>query len=161
MTNIRISEASPLSLPALNRLFVNAVHNHFQYFPDHVRQRVIRDHSLWRLALAAADPRRVVLTAKQDHRIIGYAIGAKPTTGPAQLYWLYVEPDHRGSNIGLSLLSRMLKHLGAKGATDVSIATHDHRRYYERQGFKWVNNTIIDGVKMDILTFKVKASSDT
>jgi GNAT superfamily N-acetyltransferase len=157
MTNIRISEASVLSLPALNRLFVNAVHNHFQYFPEQVRTRVIRDHSIPRLTLAAVDPRRVLLVAKSDRRIVGYAIGAKPATGPAQIYWLYVEPDHRGSNIGLSLLSRMIKVLGAKGAAEVAIATHDHRRYYERQGFKWLSNTFIDGVEMDILTFKVKA----
>ncbi|MDF2461011.1 MAG: Acetyltransferase domain [Candidatus Saccharibacteria bacterium] len=157
MTNIRITEASVLSLPALNRLFVNAVHNHFQYFPEHVRNRVIKDHSLVRLSLAKVDPRRVLLVAKQDQRIIGYAIGAKPAIGPAQVYWLYVEPDHRGANIGLSLLSRMLKVLGSKGASEIAIATHDHRRYYERQGFKWVRNTMVYGVKMDILTFKVKA----
>jgi predicted N-acetyltransferase YhbS len=157
MTNIVISEASLTSLPALNRLFVNAVHQHFEYFPEPVRKSVIRDHSVWRLSLATVDPRRVVLVAKQDKHIIGYAIGAAPKVGPAQLFWLYVEPEHRGSNTGLSLLSRMLKLLGAKGAAEVSIATHDHRRYYERQGFKFVRNTVIDGVNMDILSFKLKA----
>jgi predicted N-acetyltransferase YhbS len=157
MTKIAISEASLPSLPHLRRLFVGAVQNHFQYFPEHIQRRVIREHSLWRLALAAVDPRRVVLVARSDKRIIGYAIGASPAVGPAQLFWLYVEPDQRGKNLGLSLLSRMLKTLGAKGAAEVSIATHDHRRYYERQGFKWVRHTTVDGVDMDILTFKVKA----
>jgi predicted N-acetyltransferase YhbS len=157
MTKIEITEASLPSLPALRRLFVGAVHNHFQYFPDHVRRRVIQEHSLWRLTMAAVDPKRVVLTAKSDNRIIGYAIGTAPKVGPAQLFWLYVEPDQRGKNLGLSLLSRMLKTLGAKGAAEVSLATHDHRRYYERQGFKWVRHTTIDGVDMDILTFKMKA----
>jgi predicted N-acetyltransferase YhbS len=155
MTNIVISEASLSSIPSLNRLFVKAVHQHFEYFPEPIRKSVIRDHSIWRLSLAAVDPKRVVLVAREDKHKIGYAIGAAPKVGPAQLFWLYVEPEHRGSNTGLSLLSRMLKILGAKGATVVSIATHDHRRYYERQGFKFVRNTIIDGVKMDILTFKL------
>ena len=157
MTKIVISEARLHQLPALNRLFVGAVHKHFGYFPSDVRSRVIHDHSLLRLILASADRRRVVLVARAGRRIVGYAIGASPSIGPAQLFWLYVEPDHRGANTGLSLLSRMIKLLGTKGAEVVSIATHDHRRYYERQGFKFVRKTVVDGVKMDILIFKVKA----
>jgi ribosomal protein S18 acetylase RimI-like enzyme len=157
MTKIVISEARLYQLPALNRLFVGAVKQHFDYFALDVRTKVIRDHSLLRLVLASADRRRVVLVATAGRRIVGYAIGASPANGPAQLFWLYVEPDHRGSNTGLSLLSRMIKLLGARGAKVVSIATHEHRRYYERQGFKFVRNMVVDGVKMDILTFKVKA----
>jgi ribosomal protein S18 acetylase RimI-like enzyme len=157
MTKIVISEARPHHLPALNRLFVAAVHQHFGYFAEDIRRRVIRDHSLLRLGLATADRRRVILVARAGRRIVGYAIGAAPADGPAQLFWLYVEPDHRGSNTGLSLLSRMLKLLAAKGADVVSLATHDHRHYYERQGFKFVRKTVVDGVKMDILIFKVKA----
>ena len=155
--NIEIHEASILSLPALNRLFKSAVEQHFQYFPPSVQQRVIEEHSVWRLTLGAVDPRRVVLVARANRRIVGYAIGAAPKAGPAQLFWLYVEPDHRGKNTGLSLLSRMLKLLGAKGAAEVAIATYDHRRYYERQGFKFLRQAEVDGVTMDILTFKLKA----
>jgi GNAT superfamily N-acetyltransferase len=157
MTKIVISEARPYQLPALNRLFVGAVHQHFGYFAEDIRRRVVRDHSLLRLGMATVDPRRIVLIARVGRRIVGYAIGAAPAIGPAQLFWLYVEPDHRGSNTGLSLLSRMLKLLGDKGAQVVSIATHDHRRYYERQGFRFVRKTVVDGVKMDILIFKLKA----
>jgi GNAT superfamily N-acetyltransferase len=156
MSQITISEASISSLPSLNRLFVDAVHNHFDYFPIPVRHQVIGQHSLPRLVLAWADSHRVLLVARSGNRIVGYAIGAAPRTGPAQLFWLYVEPDHRGANLGLKLLSRMLKVLADKGAETVSIATHDHRHYYERQGFKFVENTQLHGVQMDILTFRVK-----
>src|SRR5450759_1834126 len=126
MSRIIIAPASARSLFALHRLFAEAVATHFSYFPPEVQKRVIKDHSVFRLILATIDPHRVILVARQHGKIIGYAIGAAPSTGPAQLFWLYVDPDFRGANTGLSLLSRMLRHLQAKGAKVVSIATHDH-----------------------------------
>jgi ribosomal protein S18 acetylase RimI-like enzyme len=155
MSKIVIAPASAVSLVALRKLFASAVVRHFDYFPPDVQRRVIKDHSLYRLALATVDPRRAILTARSGRQIIGYAIGAAPKNGPAQLFWLYVDPDFRGANTGLSLLSRMLKHLAARGATKVSIATHDHRSYYERQGFKFIERREIDGVTMDVLVFKL------
>jgi predicted N-acetyltransferase YhbS len=154
--SVVITEASVLSLPALSRLFAKAVREQFNYFAEPVQTEVIREHSVTKLYMAAVDPRRVVLIAKLGDRVIGYAIGAAPKVGPAQLFWLYVEPDHRGNRLGLKLLSRMLHILGAKGAETVSIATHDHRYYYERQGFVFLKNTVVDGVNMDILTFKIR-----
>lgn len=156
MGRLTITQASILDLPTLHRMFVRAVEEHFNYFPPDTRAQVARDHSLLKLALGTADRRRVMLVAHQDGLMIGYAIGAAPATGPAQLFWLYVEPGHRGRNTGLKLLSRMLKVLAERGATLVSLATHDHRRYYERQGFKFHHHTRQNGVSMDILTFKIK-----
>jgi predicted N-acetyltransferase YhbS len=153
MARIVIASASPTSLLALNRLFSRAVTQHFSYFPESVQRKVIRDHSIPRLIRATIDPRRVILVAKCEGKIIGYAIGAAPAVGPAQLFWLYVDLKFRGENTGLSLLSRMLKHLAAMGARQVSIATHDHRAYYERQGFKFAEKKLINGVDMDILVF--------
>ncbi|GAC1372043.1 MAG: hypothetical protein NVSMB39_6270 [Candidatus Saccharimonadales bacterium] len=155
MTKVTISEASPRSLGALNKLLTEAVTGHFDYFSEDVQHRVVRDHSIPKLFLAMVDPQRVVLTAKHEGRLIGYAIGSAPAVGPAQLFWLYVNPQYRGANTGLSLLSRMLKMLSAKGAKQVSIATHDHRKYYERQGFKFVEHRQVHGVGMDILLFKL------
>jgi ribosomal protein S18 acetylase RimI-like enzyme len=155
MPRITIAQATPLSLPALSRLFAHAVRSNFTYFPQDVQQRVIREHGVPKLLLAWVDPRRILLTARHNGRIVGYAIGAVPPTGPSQLFWLYVDPEQRGANIGLSLLSRMLKLQAAKGAREVSIATHDHRRYYERQGFKFLRRATVDGVDLDILTFRI------
>jgi ribosomal protein S18 acetylase RimI-like enzyme len=156
MSQINIAQATIPSLPATSRLFARAVDTNFTYFSEAVRRRVIREHSIGKLLLATLDPRRIVLIARTGGRIIGYCLGAAPTKGPAQIYWLYVAPDHRGANIGLSLMSRMLKALAQRGAQEVVIATHDHRRYYERQGFQFVQKTVVDGVDMDILTFKLK-----
>ena len=155
MNQIIISEAKVVSLPALNRLFTCAVHDHFGYFPSVVRERVIREHSVQKLFLATLDSRRVILTARQGSKIVGYCFGAVPKRGPAQVFWLYMDPDYRGENIGVALLTRMLHLLEDRGAKTISIATHDHRRYYERQGFKFVRNTEVDSVKLDILSFKV------
>jgi GNAT superfamily N-acetyltransferase len=155
MPKIYVSEAPLWTLGQLNRLFVRAVDQHFAYFPPEERRRVVAAHSVPKLALAAIDPRRVLLIARQEGRIIGYCIGAVPSRGPAQIYWLYVEPDFRGQNTGLTLLSRMLKAQAKRGAREIAIATHDHRRYYERQGFKYRDTSDIRGVPVDILTFTV------
>jgi GNAT superfamily N-acetyltransferase len=154
MPKIKIAEARLVALPALRRMFVRAVWEHFAYFPADVQRRVIADHSLPHLMLAAVDRRRILLTAHAGGRLIGYCLGAVPNHGPAQIYWLFVEPGQRGHNTGLSLLSRMLKLLENRGATQVAIATHDHRRYYERQGFKRTGTRVVDGVTMDIMTFR-------
>lgn len=149
-----IQEATVATLPALSRLFSQAVEAHFTYFPPAVRARVVRDHSVRKLFQAAIDAKRVVLIAKQGHQIIGYCFGAAPKQGPAQIYWLYVEPNFRGSKIGTTLLTRTVALLVAKGARTIAIATHDHTRYYEAQGFKFVKKTVIDTVDMDILSFE-------
>jgi GNAT superfamily N-acetyltransferase len=157
MLKIKIVEARIHNLPALRRMLARAVLEHFAYFPTEVQRRVISDHSLPRLLLASIDRRRILLTAHAGGRLIGYCLGAAPKEGAAQIYWLFVEPDQRGHNTGLSLLSRMLKMLEKRGARQVAIATHDHRRYYERQGFKFEGTRRIDGVDMDILTFRITA----
>lgn len=155
MSRIEIAPVRLRELPALHRLFASAVVTNFAYFPDDILNRVLKDHSLFNLLRAKIDSRRVLLVARSGSKLIGYAIGAAPATGPAQLFWLYVDPDFRGANTGLSLLSRMLRVLGDRGAKVVSIATHEYRSYYERQGFKFIEKTIVNGVDMDILTFKV------
>ena len=112
----------------LNRLFSQAVEQHFTYFPAAYRRQVIRDHRPLKLFLAALNPRRILLTAYHDGALVGYAIGSVPHDGVGQLYWLYVEPHRRGENTGLALLSRMLKLQELKGAKEVVLATHDHRQ---------------------------------
>jgi ribosomal protein S18 acetylase RimI-like enzyme len=155
-TKIVIAPVRVRELFTLRRLFARAVREHFAYFSPQVQKEIVANHSLLRLTRAAFNDRRVVLVARTPQKIIGYAIGAAPVTGPAQLFWLYVEPDYRGANTGLSLLSRALKQLSDTGAEVVSIATRDYRKYYERQGFKFVTRTIVHGTEMDILTFEFK-----
>jgi len=141
-------------IPALHRMFVSAVRSHFAYFPAIEQDQVIRNHRPLKLLLAAIHPRRIILTAHHGGELVGYAIGSVPKNGKGQLFWLFVDPSRRGRNTGLTLLSRMLRMQSQLGATEVSLATHDHRRYYERQGFVWCDAYPVDGVRMDIMTFK-------
>lgn len=144
-------------LPQLARLFEQATQQHFGYFPPHVQRQVISSHSLFQLLKARFDQKRVVLIAREGRQVVGYCIGALPKTGPAQLFWLYVEPQHRGTNTGLRLLSRSIKQLAAGGAGTIFLATFDHRRYYERQGFKFVRRERQHGIDVDIMSFKVNS----
>ena len=143
------------SIPALNRLFTEAVRQHFTYFTEEAQHRLIKDHSRLRLLMAYIDPRRTILTAHCDGLLVGYAIGSVPRGGAGELFWLYVDPAQRGANIGLSLLSRMIRLQEQKGAKTVTLSTHDHRRYYERQGFVFVRPETVDGVSMDVMQFKL------
>ncbi len=143
------------AIPALNRLFIEAIHQHFTYFPVSYRHQVIRDHRPLKLLMAAINPRRIILTAYHDGAMVGYAIGSVPTNGVGQLYWLYVAPERRGENTGLALLSRMLKLQQQRGAHQVILSTHDHRRYYERQGFTQIETRHVDGVDLDIMSFRM------
>lgn len=159
MSRIIISSVPVVALLPLSRIFAQAVEEHFSYFPEPVRKRIIKDHTVLKLLRAKIDRRRVILIARSGRDIIGYAIGAAPSSGPAQLFWLYVHPEYRGENTGLSLLSRTLRHLSAKGASSVSISTHTHRAYYERQGFEFVEQAIVNNVEMDVLQFRFKEVS--
>jgi GNAT superfamily N-acetyltransferase len=155
-----IAQVKIHQLPQLKRLFAQAVREHFAYLPPHAQDRVIRDHALPQLLKAHLDPRRVILVANNGaRRIVGYCIAAIPRTGPSQLFWLYVDPAHRGTNTGLSLLSRTLKLMESRGASEVFLATYDHRRYYERQGFKFVRREHQDSVELDIMRFVVRRNS--
>ncbi len=140
-------------------MFVSAVRSHFTYFPKPQQDKVIRDHSPLKLLLAAIHRRRIILAAYHGGELVGYAIGAVPKNGKGQLYWLYVDPSRRGSNTGLTLLSRMIRLQRELGAHEVSLATHDHRRYYERQGFVWCDAYPVDGVQMDIMKFMLGSNA--
>lgn len=155
-TPITIAPVRVRELLTLRRLFARAVRDHFAYFSPDTQAEIIANHSLLKLSLAKFDTRRVILVARTESKIIGYAIGAAPVSGPAQLFWLYVDPDHRGANLGKSLVAHALKQLKNKGATVVSIATRDYRKYYERQGFEFISKNVVNGEQMDILTFEFK-----
>ena len=153
-TNKIIIQRLPLlQVVSLRQLFTDAVHSSFTYFNQSVQDKTIRSHSSRHLVSAIINPRRVILTASMGKTLIGYAIGSVPKGRAGQMYWLYVVPGVRGQNTGLALLSRLLKAERALGAETVSLATYDHRNYYERQGFRFIETTTVDGVKMDIMRF--------
>jgi ribosomal protein S18 acetylase RimI-like enzyme len=123
------------------RIFVDAVQNHFDYFDAPYRAEILKSNSTLRLAMAGLRPRRIVLLAKHRDKIVGYCIASSPKDGRAQIYWLFVDPTLRGSNIGLRLLSRSLKIMEQSGASEAVLVTHNYADYYARQGFKRLETT--------------------
>ena len=63
-----------------------------------------------RFAEYLADPRRAIITAAQDGRIIGYAmlIRDDSTDDAAELSKMYVVPDHHGAGVSTALMERSL-----------------------------------------------------
>jgi N-acetylglutamate synthase-like GNAT family acetyltransferase len=135
------------------RVFVDAVENHFDYLDPEYRKEVLKSNSLLRLALSAVRPRRFVLIAKHRDKIVGYCIGSAPKDGRAQVYWLFVDPTLRGSNIGLKLLARMLKNLELAGAHEAVLITHNYAKYYMRQGFQQISTVKRGDVEEYILSY--------
>ena len=122
----------------VHRVFVKALLQHFEHFDDSYKQAVLAQNTLASLARAALTPSRVILVAKDQTAIIGYMIASVPRDKNGQLYWLFVDSAYRGQNIGLMLLSRGLKVMKTKGAHTATLVTHDHAKYYARQGFKLI-----------------------
>lgn len=151
-----IRRLRPLAIVGMSRMFAGAVTQHFSYFPADYQAELIREHRPLGLAKAALDPRRIILTAHSQHRLVGYAVGAAPPDGRAQIYWLYVDPTFRGGNTGLKLLSRLIKIAEKKGAHEIDLVTRDYGDYYRRQGFVKVGRQLVDGVEMDVMKFQVK-----
>lgn len=141
---------------ATHRVFRDALQNHFDYFDEAFRRNVLASNRPYHLAAAAIHPSRMVLVAKDGRNIIGYAIGSVPKGGNGQIYWLFVNPDFRGQNLGLKLLSRIMAAMSAKGATEAILVTHTHAKYYARQGFKHVRTVRTGGQIGYVLKYKLE-----
>lgn len=155
MSDVKISPVKTRQLRSLRRLFASATRSSFGYLPQKQLKQTLRSNNLRRLTLSKLRPSRLVLVAANG-QLVGYSIAAFDGDS-AHLYWLYVDPDQRGRNIGLKLLGATLRWAEAGGANKLVLATHDHRRYYERQGFKWSEQKMVDGVLMDIMFARLGA----
>lgn len=143
-------------LPSLQRLFSQAVRTHFAYFPDRYQRQVIKENNLWRLSVASFHPRRAIFVAVADGQVVGYAIGGLDNQRIGYIFWLFVEPSHRGANLGLKLLSRLLRHFEQQGAIGAKLGTYDHQAYYQRQGFREEYREDLQGVPITYMSLEWK-----
>ena len=150
MSKVRIQPVRVKHLPALERQFRRAAHGSFSYLPPNDMRDIIHQNRLSQLTIGKFHPNRIVLTAHRDGDLLGYAIGSVEK-GSANLYWLYVEPELRGQNLGLKLLSSLRKEAQRKGAKELVLATYDHQKFYARQGFQLVDERHLHGVDMKIM----------
>ena len=109
-----------------------------------------------RFAEYLSDPRRLILTADRDERIVGYAMlirgvgddpevaQAVPIRPAAELSKMYVLPDQHGSGISTTLMDAALDAAAAWGVNCVWLGVnqenHRAQRFYAKCGFT-INGT--------------------
>ncbi len=145
----RLSEIIPLQ-----RLFSGALDRSFGYFSRDYRHRVERDNTILRILAGRLHRRRIILIARHHGKLVGYLFGSVEQ-GKGHIFWLYVDPAARGSNVGLALLAKSLRIMRDMGAAEAELATYDHRHYYERQGFVTVDSRHEGGVKIDVMRYRL------
>jgi GNAT superfamily N-acetyltransferase len=167
MTGLTISRGSAADIPALEPLWVAVHHRHIESMPE--LAPYVTDAETWaeRLALYTtllARPDTVLLLARQDGALIGYALShvldVADTWIPdtwrtgariAELESISVLPEHRGAGVGGALLDAIEREWEALGVSDAIIgllAGNDGAlRLYERRGFRptWLYMSRFDG----------------
>lgn len=126
--------------------------------PENIASFIETNLSAERFVEYLADPRRAIITAARDGRIIGYAMlirddddGADDT---AELSKMYVVPDHHGGGVSTALMERTLATAKEWGMRRVWLGVNQGnqraQRFYAKNGFT-VNGT---------RTFQVGASRE-
>ena len=119
--------------------------------PDDVARFIVANLSRPRFADYLADPARTVLTAREDGRILGYAIlvrglGDNPdvaravTTRPAmELSKVYVMADRHGTGVSATLMNAAVQCAAATGARCLWLGVNQEnaraQRFYRKNGF--------------------------
>lgn len=93
-----------------------------------------------RFADYVADPGRVVLAAREDGRIVGYAMLVRGEGSEAELSKLYVLPDHHGGGAAGELMRSAIAWASERGATAVWLGVNQNneraQRFYRKHGFE-------------------------
>ncbi|ORW68067.1 GNAT family N-acetyltransferase [Mycobacterium saskatchewanense] len=101
-----------------------------------------------RFAEYLADPRRAILTARHDGRIVGYAMLVREGD-TAELSKIYVLADYHGAGVSAALMDRTLATARGWGVRRVWLGVnqqnHRAQRFYTKSGF------VVDGTR----TFRV------
>jgi GNAT superfamily N-acetyltransferase len=113
--------------------------------PEDIASFIDTNLSAERFAEYLADPRRAIITAAQDGRIIGYAMLVRDDThDTAELSKIYVIADHHGGGVSMALMDRALATAKEWGMRRVWLGVNQGneraQRFYAKSGFK-VNGT--------------------
>lgn len=95
-----------------------------------------------RFAEYLADPKRVVLVARHDQRIVGYAMLVGDDG--VELSKLYVLPEHHGTGVSTTLMQVVLRAAAGLGGSRVWLGVNQKnqraQRFYTKHGFS-INGT--------------------
>jgi GNAT superfamily N-acetyltransferase len=107
--------------------------------PDNVAAFIDANLSETRFAEYLTDPRRRILTASYDDRIVGYAMLIRDDDGRVELSKMYVLPDNHGSGVSTALMDAALAAAADWGAEGVWLGVNQKneraQRFYTKSGF--------------------------
>lgn len=108
--------------------------------PEHVAAFIDAHLSPSRFAEYLADPRRAILAARRDGRIIGYTMLIRGAPGDAvELSKLYTLPDFHGTGVSMMLMEAALARAAHWGATRMWLGVNQKnqraQRFYTKSGF--------------------------
>ncbi|VEG54168.1 N-acetyltransferase GCN5 [Mycolicibacterium aurum] len=119
--------------------------------PDDVAAFITENLSRDRFADYLADPARIVLTAVDDGRILGYAMmirgvpddpdvaAAVPDRPAVELSKMYVLPDSHGAGVAAALMAAVVQNAATLGAACVWLGVNQRnaraQRFYAKHGF--------------------------
>lgn len=133
----KVAHVRPHHSRQLSRLFAAALEKDFAYYSDDYLLATRRQNTAPRLALGSLRGNRLLLGLWFGRRLVGYLIGAtRPESDCGDIFWLYVDPAHRGYGLGAALLNDSVAWLRDKRCNAVELVTYDHAPFYERQNFR-------------------------
>lgn len=108
--------------------------------PDNVAAFIDANLSELRFAEYLTDPRRRILTARYDDRIVGYAMLIRDVDDDrVELSKMYVLPDNHGSGVSTALMDASLTAAADWGAECVWLGVNQKneraQRFYTKSGF--------------------------
>ncbi|MGE2734172.1 GNAT family N-acetyltransferase [Mycolicibacterium vaccae] len=119
--------------------------------PEDIAAFIAENLTAARFSEYLRDPDRVVLTATDSDRIVGYAmtvrgvpddpdVAAAVTARPAvELSKMYVDPEAHGRGVAAALMTAALEHAAASGAACVWLGVNQKneraQRFYGKHGF--------------------------
>lgn len=116
--------------------------------PDSLLDGLGYDATRRRAQMSALPPHQFVLVAEHEGAVVGFCVGGRSRTPDdplcAEVYAIYVLPEHHGRGAGRALLQAAAKELVERGLPSMIIwvlrENAPSRRFYERMGGIWVRD---------------------
>jgi ribosomal protein S18 acetylase RimI-like enzyme len=108
--------------------------------PENVASFIDANLSDARFAEYLTDPQRIIFAAKQNDRIVGYAMLIRDVDeARVELSKMYVLPEQHGSGVATALMNAALAAAAASGAESVWLGVNQKneraQRFYTKSGF--------------------------
>jgi ribosomal protein S18 acetylase RimI-like enzyme len=148
MNDPRIRPAAVGEAQLLKEIGVRGWETTYSGFVREENRRAYLDGPFWsldRLHEVLSDRDAINLVAVLDDAVVGFITTERLDDGRYEVTRLYVDPDSRGAGTGSRLLRAVFDVLEQRGIIDVLVNVfgdnHDGRRFYERHGFRLIEDT--------------------